>query len=276
LEECNALVAPVEPGSTLVVSSVRSESVKGHVTRLGTRIVKGSITLRLKTLPPQTYTISPHNPITLQPLLALRNLLAQSLDCVDVTRWTGDRHYAPFISSQLRLLHSLLSDARVCLRGPNNLPQSSTTGAPNQPSKIQAQPELPSDATWAKYPLEPECFTPPLPPSLSLYLQISDGALLLFIRSLEPANAPLDIGSRLAFAIGAQRRLEHDEMNDVFTYEGEGQLKGEKVAVREKVRVESADPSLLACQAKLDALEHIVGMARTCLGIVMGEGDVLS
>jgi hypothetical protein len=41
LEECYALLAPIEPGSTLAVSSARSESVKGHITRVGTNIVKG-------------------------------------------------------------------------------------------------------------------------------------------------------------------------------------------------------------------------------------------
>ena len=41
LEECAALLAPSENGSTLVLSSVRSESLKGLVTRVGTRIVKG-------------------------------------------------------------------------------------------------------------------------------------------------------------------------------------------------------------------------------------------
>lgn len=41
LEDCYALLAPIEPGSTLVMSSPRSESVKGHVTRVGTEIVKG-------------------------------------------------------------------------------------------------------------------------------------------------------------------------------------------------------------------------------------------
>lgn len=43
LEECYALLAPIEPGSTLVMSSSRSESVKGHVTRVGTQIVKGVV-----------------------------------------------------------------------------------------------------------------------------------------------------------------------------------------------------------------------------------------
>jgi Rogdi leucine zipper containing protein len=41
LEDCVALLAPKEPGSTLVLSSLRSESVKGFVTRVGTKIVKG-------------------------------------------------------------------------------------------------------------------------------------------------------------------------------------------------------------------------------------------
>ena len=41
LEECAALLAPSEHGSTLVLTSVRSESLKGLVTRVGTRIVKG-------------------------------------------------------------------------------------------------------------------------------------------------------------------------------------------------------------------------------------------
>jgi hypothetical protein len=41
LRECAALLAPKEPGSTLVLSSLRSESVKGFVTRVGTKVVKG-------------------------------------------------------------------------------------------------------------------------------------------------------------------------------------------------------------------------------------------
>lgn len=41
LEECNALLAPIEPGSTLAMSSVRSEIVKGYINRVGTMIVKG-------------------------------------------------------------------------------------------------------------------------------------------------------------------------------------------------------------------------------------------
>lgn len=41
LEECAALLSPEKGPSTLVLSSQRSESLKGYVTRTGTRIVKG-------------------------------------------------------------------------------------------------------------------------------------------------------------------------------------------------------------------------------------------
>jgi hypothetical protein len=94
---------------------------------------------------------------------------------------------------------------------------------------------------------------------------VQEASLVLSIRTLEPADTAPDIRSMFALAIGVQRRLEHDEAEQVFTY------RGNEVKVREKVRVESADPSLMSAMAKLGALEHTVGMARKCLSIVMGE-----
>lgn len=41
LEDCYALLAPIDPGSTLAMVTSRSEMVKGTLTRVGTRIVKG-------------------------------------------------------------------------------------------------------------------------------------------------------------------------------------------------------------------------------------------
>src|SRR5277367_3223620 len=203
-----------------------------------------SLNLRLRTQPPIHLVLNPDHPIVLTPLVTLRNLLNQSLDCVDITRWTGDRNSAIFISSQLRLLHSLITEARHTLKGPP-LPS-------------------PSDS-WTSDPLDPLTFTPPLPDSLGFSLTVHEASLVLSIRTLEPADAPQDIRSMFALAIGVQRRLEHDEVEQVFEY------RGKEVRVREKIRVESADPSLLAAMAKLAALEHNVGMARKCLSIVMGE-----
>lgn len=49
--------------------------------------------------------------------------------------------------------------------------------------------------------------------------------------------------------------------------------KGEEVRVREKVRVESQDPSLISVMAKLIALGHGVAVWRRALAVVMEEGE---
>ena len=150
LQDCEELLAPKEPGSTLVLSSPRSESVKGYVTRIGTRIVKGvcnckkkkkkkgsghqtdpehvdqDIQLRLNSLPSSrgqssnrlTVSSSPNAPeIVLTQLVSVRNLINQSLDVVDVSAWTGDPLDARFIFSQLHLLHETIVEAQQMLRG---------------------------------------------------------------------------------------------------------------------------------------------------------------
>ena len=72
-------------------------------------------------------------------------------------------------------------------------------------------------------------------------------------------------GLSLRQRLGLAARLpEHDESGQIFTY------KGQEVRVREKVKVESQDPSLMAVMAKLSALEHGIGIARKSLAIVMG------
>ncbi|KAF4638006.1 hypothetical protein G7Y89_g90 [Cudoniella acicularis] len=240
LEDCYALLAPIEPGSTLVISSPRSESIKGHITRVGTRIVKGTLHLRLRTHAPLHLSISQTHPLILPHLSHLRTLLNQALDCVDITRWTGDRHSGPFISSQLRLLHSILLEALSLLKGPSLL-----TPANPSPTTLELPP-ITSIPPWNETVPDPETFSPPLPSTLSLHLQPTSSSLLLTIRVLESTAVPPSTFNKFALAIGAQRRLEHDEMDEVFTYGGE------EVRVREKVRVESsADPTLLVLGAKL-------------------------
>ena len=79
----------------------------------------------------------------------------------------------------------------------------------------------------------------------------------------DPING-LSLRQRLGLA---PRLQEHDETGQVFMY------KGKEVRVREKVRVESQDPSLMAVMAKLSAIEHGVGVARRCLSVVMGADE---
>lgn len=304
LEETYALLAPVDPGSTLVVTTPRHEAVKGHVTRVGTRLVKGTIQLRLKTLPPQTLTLDPSNPIHVPELAALNTLLTQSVDILSfivaesssavntptfpgstVTKSSLD---PKFLSDQLRLLSEYLTEAQALLKGPQLL-------APDQHSAAVAAVVSPPDISWTSGSVPPACFRPPLPGNLSFYLTVQDASLVLCLRSLEPADAPVAFGTKLALAIGTTRRLEHDEADRLFDYCPEGatstlvhpheaaagQRRGptqgraaadsHQVYVREKVRVESADPSLLSLGAKLNSLGHALALARRNLAVVMGD-----
>ncbi|KAK4247649.1 RAVE subunit 2/Rogdi [Corynascus novoguineensis] len=317
LEDCYALLAPIDPGSTLVLSTPRNEVVKGHVTRVGTRIVKGTIHLRMRTLPHQTLTINPEHPIHLTPLTNLHSLLTHSIDLLNLTLTysypsptattpiPSDLPPPNFLSAQLRLLSQSLSEASALLKGP---------------------PLTAPDPSWTSQSVAPSHFTPPQPPtldggpgssssgsanpSLSFHLGVQDSSLILSLRSLEPADAPVNFGTKLALAIGTARRLEHDEADKVFGYccseedhmlaaavgpgagsgnggnagptggspsshpvplSGTRKRKPVEVFVREKVRVESADPSLLSLSAKLTALSHTLALARRNLAAVLGE-----
>ncbi|OAF55150.2 hypothetical protein VC83_08420 [Pseudogymnoascus destructans] len=243
LEECKALLAPTEPGSILAMSSVRSEIVKGHINRVGTMIVKGSLVLRLRHYSPTQLAVNATHPLILPTLSSLRELLNQSLDCIDITCWTGDRTSAPYISSQLRLLHSLLGEAHSSLKG-------------SAAAQVDRQ-------SWLR-PVDPNHFQPPLPDNLSLDFSIQEASIVLTIRVLESADAAPDIKSRFA-TVFLTKRAEHDEEDLRFNYNGSD------VKVKEKVKIDSADPNLMAAMAKLAALEHAVGMARCCLAVVMEE-----
>lgn len=275
LEDCAELLAPTEPGSTLVLSSLRSENLKGFITRIGTRVVKGDIHLRLPSLPPpkghHSYKLSistqPTAPtIVLEQLTTTRTLINACLDVVDATRWTGDAKNPNFISGQLRLLHDNIQEAKGALKG-------WTEG----------------QKAWHEAPVPVDTFNPPLPDNVSFHLSISEAAVLLNVRTLETAypvtgtNTPLSFTStssaaqpsysgfslreKLVSALGVGRPTFHDEAHDVFTY------KGQDVRVRDKVRVESQDPCLMSAMAKLGALERSVAVSRRALDVVMGRED---
>lgn len=75
-------------------------------------------------------------------------------------------------------------------------------------------------------------------------------------------------GLSLRQRLGLAPKLpEHDEVEQFFTF------KGQEVKVREKVRVESQDPALMAVMAKLSALGHGVAVWRRSLSIVMGVAE---
>ncbi len=123
-----------------------------------------------------------------------------------------------------------------------------------------------------------QVFDPPLPASLSFHLIIADAALVLSIRtlqSIDPSSLTSTTDTFTGFNFRERlglvpKRPEHDEADLVVRY------KGQEAKVREKVRVESQDPSLMAVMAKLRALEHSVAVSRKALDIVMGKDDCTS
>ncbi|KAK0387721.1 hypothetical protein NLU13_3966 [Sarocladium strictum] len=275
LEDCYALLAPIDPGSTLVMSTSRSERVKGTITRVGTRIVKGSLNLQLKTIPAQTINLSPNHDIHIQPLEQLHTNLTQAIDLLGLTvsdssPTSSAAETASKLSSTLSLLSDSIAESTSLLKGP-----ASSEG-------------------WQTSSCAPHLFSPELPPTISFYLAVEQCAIVLYLRALEPVDAPVHIGLKLGLALGTFRRLEHDEMDRVFTYNPSGESEAdnkrhgghyhhnapastkshnkgmEDVYVREKVRIETGDPSLISLYSKLGYLSVMLAEAKTNLAAVMG------
>ncbi|KAI0119859.1 RAVE subunit 2/Rogdi [Daldinia grandis] len=311
LEDCCALLAPTDSaGSTLVLTTPRNETVKGHTTRVGPRLVRGLVHLRLRTLPPQTLSLDPSRPVHVPALIRLDALLSRSLELCLVLEehqnQTTPPPSAPYLASQLRLLALHIAEAAALVKGPpqpSTRPSTSASTASYEGPGRQHPPEqkVPLDTAWTTNSISLGHFTPPISRNLSLYVTIQDACLVIYLRALEPADAPVNFGTKLALAIGTTRRIEHDEADRVFSYrcdeesridsgtsasehrggshsssndnsEGtEGNKKEVEVYVREKVRVESADPNLLSLSAKLGALGNTLGLARRNLAAVMEQ-----
>ncbi|KAI9891363.1 MAG: hypothetical protein M1814_002876 [Vezdaea aestivalis] len=262
LDESLALLQSSSP-STLPLSTPRSETLKGTITRLGPLVTKASITLHLTSLPTTPYTLAlPASapPFPLQALSTAATRLRECLDVVDVSRWGGDATSAPFIAGQLRLLQEHVAEAKGALTGPVG----------GREAEREAK-------VWLRESIEPDAFEPALPSNLALHVHVVDASVVVTVRTVADveaggAAAGLGLGSfgfreGVARALGVGRKAEHDEAEEVVEW------RGKEVRVREKVRVESQDPSLMAALAKLAALEHTVLAARRALGVVMGEDE---
>jgi hypothetical protein len=273
LDDCYALLAPIDPGSTLVMSTPRAEKVKGTITRVGTRIVKGTLNIQLRTVPAQALTLSQTDPIHIHALDSLHSHLTQSIDLLGLV--TTRPQDAPSLASTLGLLSDTLARSAALLKGPS-----------------LAEPFT----SWQTGSAAASHFSPPLPPNLSFHLGLQDSCVVLHLRALEPADVPVHFGMKLGLAIGTVRRLEHDEMDKVFSYSPgaddvahnhpgsarhtpdphsksrAAEERASDVYVREKVRVESADPSLISLYSKLGYLSNQLAQARRNLAAVLGTG----
>lgn len=84
-------------------------------------------------------------------------------------------------------------------------------------------------------------------------------------------DSPGGFGQRFAAAVGLRGGPGGDggaQGSEIYSY------RGMNVRVRERVRVESQDPNLMAVWAKLGGLEHALGLAIKSLGMVSGAAGV--
>jgi hypothetical protein len=238
-----------------------------------------TLSLQLRTVPPQTFALAQNHDVHLHALDAVHTHLTQSLDLLGLVL-SGDRRRDPAsLASNLRLLAESLGESAALLKGPP------LAGA--------------ADPAWMSHSVHPSRFSPTLGPNMSFHFGLQDSCIVLTIRALEPVHAPVHFGTKLGLAIGTVRRLEHDEMDLIFRYKpgttadcpGAGGFSArhtpdsetrsqhhsqqadsgfEEVYVREKVRVDSADPSLISLYSKLGYLSNTLAQARRNLTAVIG------
>lgn len=230
-----------------------------------------SLHLQLRTIPPQSLTLSQSDVIHIPALDSLHKHLNQSIDLLSIT--LSKPQDARSLASILALLADSLIDSAALLKGP---------------------PLTEADPAWQTCSCSTTHFNQALGSNISFYIGLQESSIILWLRALEPADAPLHFGTKLGLAIGTYRRLEHDEMDTVFRYSPRGSESGgskrgsarhtpepqsaaaddskhaQNVYVREKVRVESADPSLISLHSKLGFLSHMLGQARRNLAAVIG------
>lgn len=85
------------------------------------------------------------------------------------------------------------------------------------------------------------------------------------LSSLPSLDSTSGFGQRFAAAVGLRGGPKGGEaLDEVFVH------RGVNFRVRERVKVESQDPNLMAVWAKLGGLEHALGLAIKSLGMVGG------
>ncbi|TGZ82979.1 hypothetical protein EX30DRAFT_339228 [Ascodesmis nigricans] len=294
LQECLTLLDPSGPSSTLALSSSRSEALKGIIHRSGSSITRGDIQLKLYGLPysrggyklclagADKAATGDAEELVLEQLVDVRNCVVTSLDLVgglgsrgnEKKKEGGGTHVPGDAANVLRRLRELKENV----------------GAAKAALKGQSAHRL-----WPYYGADPKIFDPPLPQSLAFDLYISEAAIVVEVRSIEhipdasdpssskgafsavqslgtSISSPFGFRERFAAAVGFSGHPGYHEtqagVGEVFDYQGE------RVKVKDSVKVESQDPSLMAVWAKLGGVEHVLSGAVKSLEVVMTAAGI--
>ncbi|KAF8537992.1 RAVE subunit 2/Rogdi [Trichophaea hybrida] len=274
LEECLSLLNPNGPGSTLALSTLRSEALKGIITRVGSRVTRGDMRVKMFGLPHtkgfQAYKLTlaaptPNHTLILEQLVDVNNYVIESLELLQLHAYFVASMDPKSVMEKLCSLESNVVAARTALKGAS------------------------LHRLFPFHAADPKVFDPPLPSSVAFDLYISEAAIIAELRTLnslasseadKPSFLSLDTISpfgfreRFAAAVGIHHGTEKHthgvEINpdEVFIYNGM------EVKVKELVRVESQDPSLMAAWAKLGGLEHVLRKTIKSLRFVMTAAGI--
>lgn len=267
--------------------------------------------LQLRTTSTTSLTIAQHQPIYIPALDALYTHLTEAVNLLDVTLSQRPRPDAATLASSLTILAESLDQATALLKG-RPLTESDPTWQTSSCPSLHFTAATTSTTSGGSGSGGVGAFAANFASAgggsssassnpISFHIGIQESCVVLWLRVLEPANAPVHFGVKLGLAIGTVRRLEHDEMDAVFHYNasgdgstlghkkgrggggsgpvlsgsrgggGGGKLGAEEVHVREKVRVVSADPSLISLFSKLGYLNNVLGQTRRNLAAVLGS-----
>ena len=131
LQECIHLLAPSGPGSTLPLSTSRSEALKGFITRVGSRVTRGDMQVKMAGLPftrgLQAYKLSvaTDHTLMLEQLVDVGNYVVASLELLrgeGEDREGGDETWMKkmdpkSVMQMLTALHANMMAARTALKG---------------------------------------------------------------------------------------------------------------------------------------------------------------
>lgn len=229
LVECKERLCAPFSGFKLVMSSGRSEALKGIVVRVGTALLDCELKLKIPSLPAPVTDISLTSVYPLAQVVDAVNYIDEAVESVRRSRYAN----ADIVLAMLTRLLALVRSAANCLKEP----------IPTLKFPLRAPPE-------------PSLFSPPLPAGLIVDFYLEDSSVVTDVRVVSDVNPEeLETHSGFLSSIGIKSKKVHAV--DVIEYNGR------QVIEQERVRVESQDPNLISATAKLKALEnHVVGLKR--------------
>lgn len=232
LEECLGRLCEKHSGFKLVVSSSKSEAVKGTITRAGAAIDQVDLTVKLPSITthdkqPLTIRLNSGSELALTQVVDAANYVTEALQAVTTC---FDKQHNPLVRVQTSAVLSYIRNAINTLKSP------------------------PSTIVYPLHVTDTSLFID-LSPNIVVDVYVSDSSLITDIRAVEY----FDTHNDKFFSMFKK----HHSSSSTIPYNNR------KVIEHERIRVASQDPNLISVTAKLTALEQHLETIRRKLDICL-------